>query len=718
MNTISIIFSFAASVFLLVMVVFILYKDWRDQVNRYYAFYNISALGILFTMFLTYAFPESFSLTKLNRITQMFTAFVFAGLFMMSLVFPKREVKFPFRVAFAVLIPAFVVGGLAAFTDLTITRAYFNKNGELVREFRVFYTIYAVVVISYLLAGSVNFIRKYITTKVKIYRLQMRYVFVGASLAVIFAAGCSIILPRFFNYTKLYVIGPSIAAFIATVALFYSVVTYSLMDIRSVVHKTVMYGIISTVIFVPIYAIMEAVNRNLFELGSLPMPLTAFAIVAVFILFSALIQPLIDRLFKRKQYQFEDLVDNFILETEKLRSHREIVEKSVEILVGSLYLNRAFYIHMNDQSRRYELFYHKSSSDREFTVTPLERSHSLVRWFVKNQEILLLDRIYTDEKSFSDVSDDLLAFFVENGVQLAMPIYHERRLSGLLCLGEKESLAGYHPDEIEKLGFFLRKSNDFISTALSHDKAMKEQMLSRTIGLSSKLLSITNPRSLPRISALKFGAFIVPKYAEGCDYFDFIRASDQGIGIIVSDISGIGVNSSIYSILLKSGTQAGINESHSTAAMMQNLNRLLCDYSRGKGGLVTAYYTYFDFKSMRIMYTNAGFPAMDVYRIDKSNFDTMDTEGIPLGYDASITYGAGRTNLQKGDIGVLYTKTLINSKNQKGEEFGLLRLRGLISENRMRNASDIADLIRRSFQSFMGLVTPYSDVILLIFKVM
>ncbi len=717
MNSISILFSLVASVMLAVMVIFILYKDWRDQVNRYFSFYILSAFGILFTMFLTYAFPQYLSLTKLNRITQLCTALMFASLFTMSLVFPKGEKKFPFRISLAILLPAFIIGGVAGFTDLTITNAYLDDRGNLIREFRFFYSIYAVVVIVYLLAGTANFIRKYVTTKVKIYRLQMRYIFVGVSIAVIFAAVCSIILPRFFNYTSLYVIGPSIASFIATVSLFYSVVAYSLMDIRSVVHKTAMYGIMSMLIFFPIFGIIEIVQLDFLNLGQVPSPVTAAAIVMVFLLFSVSLQPAIDRFFKRKQYQFEGIVDDFIKDAEKIRGLSEIIEKSVDVLHDSLFLNRAFFLFLNDKTRKYELEYYKSGSGKTPDIPPLERNSTVVRWFVRNQDILLLDRIYTDDRSFSELREDLLNFFTENGVQLAMPVYHERRLAGLLFLGEKETLAGFHPDEIEKLRSFLRKCNDSISAALSHEKAMKEQMLSRTIELSQSLLSATTPRTLPKLTNLKFGAFIVPKYSEGCDYFDFIRPGDQGMGVIVSDISGVGVNSSLYSVLLKSGTQASISEAHSTSSMIQNLNRLLYDYSKGSGGLVTAFYVYFDFKTMRLMFTNAGFPAIELYRIEKSNFDTLDTEGIPLGYDPAISYGMGWTNLQKGDIGVLYTKTLINSKNQKGDEFGLLRLRSIISENRMRNASDIADLVRKSFQSFMGLLTPSSDLIMLVFKV-
>jgi len=281
----------------------------------------------------------------------------------------------------------------------------------------------------------------------------------------------------------------------------------------------------------------------------------------------------------------------------------------------------------------------------------------------------------------------------------------------------KETLAGYHTDEIDKLKQFYVKSSDFISTALTYQKAMQEQLVTRTIDISSRIISSTVPPSLPNIGNIKFGAFIIPKYAQGGDYFDFIRPGDQGVGIVATDISGVGVNSALYSVLLRSAFQSSVLEAPSTSTVIGNMNRVLCDYGKGRGEMVTAYYLYYDIKSMRLMYTNAGYPALEIFRIEKNNFDSFDTEGIPLGYDPSATYGIGRTNLVRGDIGILYSKTLTTSKNQKGEEYGLLKLRNTVMEFRTRGAADIAAQIKNSFVSFMGLLSPTSDVVVIVFKI-
>ncbi len=715
MILVSVIFSIIASVLIVLQTVFVLMKDWRDQVHRYYAFFSMSAFGILFTMFLTYAFPQKLDLVLVNRVTQMSTIMTFSSVFALSFVFPKRESLFPFKLALLICLPALLIGLVVVTTGVTIRTAYF-KDGVFVREFTDFYTVYAVITFLYIIAAVVNFIKKYLSLTVKIFRLQMRYVFIGSSLSMLIAAFFSIILPRFFGITELYVIGPSLAAFFTISALFYSVIAYHLMDISTVIHKTSIYAIISMVITFPIVTILYLQENRVWIFGMAGEAIISVIIVVLFILFSVYIQPMIDRAFRRKQYQFGTLVDDFIRDVQTMKEMEPIVQRTVDILYRSLFLKNAFFMMLDEKSRRYEKVYSRSM-EGESVIEPLDRNSPLIRWFIRNQELLMIGRVYTDDRTFADVRDDIISFFVDNEVEVIAPVYYERRLYGLLCLGGKESLAGFRPEEIEKLEYLQMKCSDFITTAINYDKAMKQQFLARSVNLSADILSKALPSGLPIMDTIRFGAFIVPKYVHGCDYFDFIQSGDQGVGVLITDIAGMGINSALHSVLLQSSFYSSIPDLPSTSSVIQNINNVLYDFSRGRGGLVTAFYCYIDVRNMRLMYTNAGFPALELFRVEKNNFDTLDTEGIPLGYDAHTTYGMGRTGIIRGDIGVLYSKTLTRSKNQKGDEYGLLRLRNAVMESRAKNANDIASRIKTSYEGFMGLSQPDSDITVIVFKI-
>jgi serine phosphatase RsbU (regulator of sigma subunit) len=711
--TLSIISSLIASIVLIFTIIFVMYKDWRDQINRYYSYFGAGAFVILFSMYLTYSSPESTSLTFFNRLSQLGTIMSFSAMMTLSIVFPKREKPFPVYYTLLILVPAIVSSFIIMLTDFTITRAYF-KDGHLVRDFSFYYNIYAGMAFAYLLAGVVNFVRKYIKIKIAVYRLQMRFVFVGTSVAMLIAAVFSIILPRFYNYTDLYVLGPSIASFIGVGSLFYSIISYNLMDIRTVVHKTLTYTVISMAIFVPLYLILGTYAAGYRYIGSMPADAVAVIIVLIFLIFSIFLQPIIDRAFKRRQYEFERIIDTFIRDVQEERDFESTLKRSVDILFDSLFLKRAMFIMFDNVKKKYEIYYERGEN---LPYVPLERNSTVIRWFVRNQDILHVDRVYTDDRAFGELRGDFAGFFSQNAIKIIIPLYHERTLLGLLCLGEKDSLAAYKPDEIEKLSFFRTESNVHISNALTYEESKRKQLIARSMSLSSEVLSRSVPTALPNLAGIKFGAFIVPRHGEGIDYFDFIRPVNHGVGVVATDIAGVGINSAISSIILRSAFQSCMEEAPSAYSVIQKLNRAVYEFSEGRSGLITAYYMYYDLRSTRLIYSNAGFPPLEIFRVEKNDFDSLDTEGIPLGYDPHASYGMGRTNLLRGDIGVIYSKALITSKNQKGEAFGLLNLRAVIRESRAERPPVIAERIKERFTTFIGLLSPESDIVVIVFKI-
>lgn len=712
MITLSLIGSLFASVMLIFTVFYALYKNFHDRVLRYYSYFGLCAFGILSTMFLIYAFPNKLDITFVNKITIASTVLTFSALFVLSLIFPKTEKQVPFWIIVVLLIPAYIIAGIAFFTDYAISAAYF-KDGKLVRDYQFFYIIYLSFAFGYILLGVINFIRKYTTTKIELYRKQMRFVFIGTGIAMTFAAVFSIILPRFFSYSDLYVLGPSVAAFIGVSSLYYAVISYQMMDIRSAIHKTTMYTVISTALFLPMFALVYLYDIDIWGMKSIPLFIIAFVIVIIFMVLSKYIQPIIDKAFKRKHYELQEYLDTFVREISNLRDIDELIKKTVSIIHNTFYLKTTYFLFYNNQSRSYQLEYSMGNAP----ISPsLPRLSPIVRWFNRNQKIVALDSVYIDEVSFAEIRDEFIQYFTTNTIVIMIPIYHRRVLAGILCLGEKDTLAAYKPDEMELLSFLSNETNINLSHAITYQEAKKEQMVQRTITVSSELLAKAVPKALPNITGLKFGAFYIPRQGGGIDYFDFIRPGLQGIGTIATDIAGIGMQSALYSVIMRSAFHTSLSDAHSSYSVIQKLNRVIHNYSQGKGILITAYYYYIDVRNMRLIYTNAGFPPMELYRVEKNDFSSLDTEGIPLGYDHTFNYGMGRTNILRGDIGILYSKALITSKNARGEQFTLDHLQTIIKENRMKMPSDIAIIIQEEFKAFMGISSPESDIVVIIFK--
>ncbi|MCU0822155.1 MAG: SpoIIE family protein phosphatase [Spirochaetes bacterium] len=683
MRTLSIISSFLVSVLLIYSFVVLLVKDWRDRVHQGYAFISIAGFGIIFTMFLQYAFPEIPYLTQINRLTQMSFILFSAGLVNMSFVYPiRKNVIFPFKYKMLFLFPAIIISYIAVFTDLNITKAYFEGE-TLIREYGVFfgikgfwYSVYSIVAAIYLFFSAGNYIRLYRKTDIVIYHIQLKYIFISSS-AVIAAVVFSVVMPRFFNYTEFYVLGPSIAAFACVGAFFYGIISFDMMDITSVVRKAAIYFVISITVIIPIYGLIQLYYMNIHVFREFPQFIIEVSLVALFILYSIYVQPAIYRLFELKKYKFESILDKFTIDiVAEIRDPRRMIEKTVDILFEKLELERAFFINYDNNSKKFELYYRRGDAG---PVDLFEKAPVIIEWFLRNKNILQMNRLYTDDKSFSETRDLFIEFFEKYRIKIILPLFHRKRVMGLICLGEKASSVPFKLFEIMKLHGFQREINVHISNSFTYKQAMREELMQRTLDLSADILTKSVPFALPNLPGIRFGAFYIPRHKDRMDYFDFLKAGSQGIGVIATDMPGIGFDGALQSVMLKSSFQTSLNEAPSSFSIMQRLNRVLFDYYKDNFTPIKSYYFYYDIKSMRLVYTNAGFPPLDIFRIELNDFEPMDTDGVPLGSRAGAAYGMGRTTMLRGDIGMLYSHALTRANNKNGETFGLSRLQGIIT---------------------------------------
>ncbi len=706
----SLVAALISSIVLVFTAFFVLFKNRGNQSPIYYFYYNISGAGLMFTFFLAYYLKDSVYLTQINRMSQVATLLFTCSLLNLSLTYPEREKKIKFYIPLIISIPAFAMSAVVYFTNLSLYNVHF-ENLKLTRGIGPVYNFYAILVIIYYIIAIAIFIYNYINIKIETYRLQIRYVILVTSIFITLSYIGSLLLPRMFNYYDLYVLGPASVATAATVTLFYSIIAHNVMDIRTAIHKTVMYATLSLVVFIPIVAILYFKARGIISAGD---EVTAGSLVIVFSLFTLFLQPMIDSAFRKKVVDIEFMTNRFIQRASRLKTLGELVQSGTLEIHQGMALSRSLFFVYNDEKRMFvKIFDTEHTGEDEM----LDRTFPLIHWFTRYQEILPVNRIYTDEESFRATRNVIAPFFTKYNISAILPIYYENRIYGMLCLGMKENTSSITPDEIEKLEEFRIRTNEFIVTSLAYDAAKKDQFISRSLELSGELLQSSAAPALPELKNIRFSSLVSPKYANGADYYDFIQPSPDSIGILCSDVSGIGINNALYSVILRSVFHSCAGETASPALIIKRINLVLHEYTKGGGELATAFYAYYDTRTRRFSYTNAGFPPMDLFRIDKNDFDTLDTEGFPLGYDPGSEFGTGRTELKTGDICIVYSKSFINSKNSNGESFGLLRLRNVIRESKSRNPSEIIKNLNYAYEKFMEISQPDSDITVLIMKI-
>lgn len=717
MNTLNFAVIIISTVLIFSMGVFSIISNPQGQLNRAISYILFDILCIIIFFYILYVFPSSRYTIYFLRAYLMFV-FLFALFFLyLTFFFPMGGGRLLGYVEILFVSVALFIGGIAGLTELVIDKGFFSQN-ILIMEFGIVFYIFFGAAFTAIIAGLINLSVKLVQSGAYAVKIKVLYFILGSVLGGGFTVMAVYIFPQNYEFTGLLHYGHPIGAVLFAGTLILTSTSRGVLELPSLLSRSVMYLLLFITGSAPVFAIIFMYFGKYWIVGEMPAFIIATSMVAVFLAVNYFVHPWIVDLFSMRLRRFDRQIDRFLKETEKQTSGEYIIQRTADILFDGLGLSKVFFLWFVDKTRKYELFYYRTSSEgEELKIEPVDRSAVIIRWFVRSHSALGKDSILIETGDIESVREELVSFYDANGVEMILPIYHERMLYGLICLGPKTRSLVFSPDEIDKVSLFHEKCNDIISTNFFFQKSMKEQFVRRTKELSSDILAKSLPGGLPTLGYIRFGSFIIPRYEEGADYFDFINSGDRGVGMLATDVSGVGINSALYSVMLRSAFQACIMEAPLTSGVIQTLNRVVYDYTGGKGNLITAYYFFYDYENMRLMFTNAGFPPLEVFRVSRSDFDTLDTEGIPLGFDGTAAYGTGRTNVSKDDIGVLYSKSFLSSKNEAGNDYGLVRLRSMVRENRTRRPSEIAEAIYRSYRDHMGTSLPESDVFVLIFKI-
>jgi len=202
---------------------------------------------------------------------------------------------------------------------------------------------------------------------------------------------------------------------------------------------------------------------------------------------------------------------------------------------------------------------------------------------------------------------------------------------------------------------------------------------------------------LPRrvdVEGIEISAGMVPADEVGGDYYDVLPVSN-GCWIGIGDVAGHGLGAGLIMVMIQSMvmTLVRANEKAQPRDVVCLLNRLLYENIRGRLNQDD----HVTFCLMRYggdgQVTFAGAHEEILLWRTSGKCERIATKGTWLGAvrDVDKATEDQTLQLQPGDLMILYTDGLIESRNKAGKQFGFERLAALVEQHR----SESADAIQR-----------------------
>lgn len=198
------------------------------------------------------------------------------------------------------------------------------------------------------------------------------------------------------------------------------------------------------------------------------------------------------------------------------------------------------------------------------------------------------------------------------------------------------------------------------------------------------------PHSKPTAAGLDIGFMCQPAKQIGGDYFDFIPLENDKIGIAIGDVAGKSLPAALLVSMHKYILRSAAANTDSVISPLRALNQIIWEDTSPEV-FVTTIYGVYNYTTSMFVYANAGHLPPLLCSGGQAKY--LWSPQTPLGIQQNLFIEQQQVRLGKGDVLVLLSDGVTDIRNNKGDCYGLERLRRLVKKNTELSSQDLADLI-------------------------
>ncbi|MEK7447324.1 MAG: ATP-binding protein [Patescibacteria group bacterium] len=437
----------------------------RSKANIYLSFLIIVGVLIILLDFTTFFAPLK-NVIQIERVVYGFLPISVGALYLVSLNFPE---KIKHNIFASSIIAFYVVSfsALSLFSDTIIADVKRNNWGiEIIGgQLELFFSTLSVLAV---IAIILSIFRRY-SMQSRMNKRKIQVFLYGIMVFIIAEAICILLLPIFHLDQFSYLGDYSIIIFFIFTA--YAIVKHRLMDIRTVVARSVAFIILLALIGAFYTFTTIWLEKIIFgSEGSISWGQIAFRIaVALIVIFS--FQPLrkfiikkTDKIFFKQSYEPDELLEELSRTMGSSIVLIELLYKVLSILTEEMKVSRGFFVILKDEK----------TIDTTQGVG-YKRSPSLT---LKEIEILCKEGVTIyDELDENSKKKPILR---KHDASISIPLRTNNKFSGVLLLGEKSSGDMYSAQDISIFEILGPEVTVAIENAKSYEEIQQFNAVLRT----------------------------------------------------------------------------------------------------------------------------------------------------------------------------------------------------------------------------------------------
>jgi len=207
----------------------------------------------------------------------------------------------------------------------------------------------------------------------------------------------------------------------------------------------------------------------------------------------------------------------------------------------------------------------------------------------------------------------------------------------------------------------------------------------------------------------------IPTDELGGDYFDWFQVDEDRLGLLIADVSGHGVPSSLITTMVKSSFEYHTKRHPDPATVLAEVNGDLTAIIADTGFYLTALYGVLHLPTREFRVALAGHDS--AYCLSQGRLRRLggDGEGTILGVFPEAKYSSTVYHLEVGSKVLACTDGIVEARSSSGEFYGPERLEAFLLTQTGKTSQQTVEALVAQTDAFFGTTVPNDDRTLLVF---
>jgi PAS domain S-box-containing protein len=284
--------------------------------------------------------------------------------------------------------------------------------------------------------------------------------------------------------------------------------------------------------------------------------------------------------------------------------------------------------------------------------------------------------------------------------------------------GDKRIIAWHNNPIIENgdVVGMVSFGSDITEKKKNQQLQLENALINRSLEIAQEIQQSFLPVCPETLPGMLMACACEPAAHVGGDYYDLFHFEDGGVDVVIADITGHSVGSSLLMTETRSVLHAKVNSNRTPGKMLSELNNLLLNDLAKAEMQISMFYARIDTDSRRLSYSNAGHCRPLFYSAKQGAVSQLDADGLIIGVMPDVVFEELFVQFESHDMLLLYTDGIIEGESRDGEPFGIDRLGAILLRYHNQQPKQVIRGILDELTLFTGTETRADDVAIFVIK--